>query len=210
MRAGRDGFMRRWPKLAIPARRTSPMNAIARSAVIALFVWIVVDALVIGRYRTGAKENRDRYSFVAILVCSLVAWWVAIALADHGPGGFDSPPVQVAGLALMGIGIAVRSIAIAQLGRLHSPNVAVQDGHRVVDTGLYARVRHPSYLGAIVAFLGCSTAFGNWISVAVVMALTVPAYLFRIHEEEAALAQALGEPYRAYQARTHKLVPGLY
>jgi protein-S-isoprenylcysteine O-methyltransferase len=181
-----------------------------RLAVILLLAWITLDAMVIGRYATSRQENRDRYSMAAILVANLVAWTVAIWLPGHGPGDFASMPVQVAGLVVMGIGIAVRSFAIAQLGRLHSPNVAVQADHRVVDTGLYKRIRHPSYLGAIIAFLGCAIALGNWISIAVVMVLTVPAYLFRIREEEAALAGQLGQPYRDYQARTHRLVPGVY
>lgn len=183
---------------------------IPRLAIILLLAWITLDAMVIGRYATGRKENRDRYSMALILASNLVGWTLAIWLAGRGPGDFASLPVQVAGLVVMGIGIAVRSFAIAQLGRLHSPNVAVQADHRVVDTGLYKHVRHPSYLGAIVAFLGCAIALGNWISIVVVMVLTVPAYLFRIREEEAALADSLGAPYRAYQARTHRLVPGVY
>ena len=181
-----------------------------RLAVILLLAWVTLDAMVIGRYATGRKENRDRYSMAAILVSNAVAWTIAIWLPGHGPGDFASMPVQIVGLVVMGIGIAVRSFAIAQLGRLHSPNVAVQADHRVVDTGLYKRIRHPSYLGAIIAFLGCSVALGNWISIVVVMVLTLPAYLLRIREEEAALAETLGEPYRAYQARTHRLVPGIY
>jgi protein-S-isoprenylcysteine O-methyltransferase len=186
------------------------MDPIARIAFTVLIVWIVIDGIVIGRYRTGAKENRDRFSFAAIMVANLAAWWLAAWLVRRGTGGFDSPVLQVAGLVVMAIGIGVRSLAIAQLGRLHSPNVAVQADHHVVDTGLYRRVRHPSYLGAIIAFFGCALALGNWLALVVVMVLTVPAYLFRIHEEEAALADVLGAPYRDYQARTHRLVPGLY
>jgi protein-S-isoprenylcysteine O-methyltransferase len=186
------------------------MNPIARAALVLLIAWIVIDGIVIGRYRTGAKENRDRYSFAAILVANFAAWTLAVWLVRRGTGGFDSTTLQIVGLVVMGAGIVLRSIAIAQLGRLHSPNVAVQAGHRVVDTGLYRRVRHPSYLGALIAFFGCALALGNWLAVVAVMALTVPAYLLRIHEEEAALADVLGEPYRDYQARTHRLVPGLY
>jgi protein-S-isoprenylcysteine O-methyltransferase len=186
------------------------MNPLARLAFTVLIVWIVIDGFVIARYRTGAKENRDRYSFLLIMLSNVVAWWLAAWLVRRGTGAIDSTALQVAGLVVMAIGIGVRSVAIAQLGRLHSPNVAVQDGHHVVDTGLYRRVRHPSYLGAIIAFLGCSVALGNGLAVVVVMGLTVPAYLFRIHEEEAALADVLGAPYRDYQARTHRLVPGLY
>jgi protein-S-isoprenylcysteine O-methyltransferase len=186
------------------------MTPLARTALVLLFAWIFIDGVVVARYRTGRKENRDRYSMAIIFACTLVAWTTAVWLLRRGPGGFESRAVQVAGLVVMGAGILVRSLAIAQLGRLHSPNVAVQADHPVVDTGLYRRVRHPSYLGAIIAFFGCALALGNWLSVVAVMALTVPAYLFRIREEEAALAEALGEPYRAYQARTHRLVPGVY
>lgn len=186
------------------------MNPLAKVALSVLITWIVIDGIVIGRYRTGAKENRDRYSFAAIMLANFAAWSLAVWLVRRGTGAFDSTALQVAGLVVMAVGIVVRSIAIAQLGRLHSPNVAVQDGHHVVDTGLYRRVRHPSYLGALIAFFGCAVALGNWLAVVVVMALTVPAYLVRIHEEENALADVLGAPYRDYQARTHRLVPGLY
>jgi protein-S-isoprenylcysteine O-methyltransferase len=186
------------------------MNLPARIAVIVLITWIVLDGIYIGRYRTGAKENHDRHSFLVIILANMAAWWIAITLARGARGAIGVPAVQFAGLAVMAAGIVVRSTAIAQLGRLHSPNVAVQADHRVVDTGLYRHVRHPSYLGAIIAFLGCAFALGNWIGVLVVMGLTVPAYLVRIREEEAALAEVLGEPYRAYQARTHRLVPGIY
>jgi protein-S-isoprenylcysteine O-methyltransferase len=201
-------------RLPCPPPRTPrsgiDMTLLARIALVLLFAWIFVDSLVIGRYRTAANENRDRYSMVLILASNLLAWTAAIWLARRGPGGFVSWPLQAAGLAVMITGIAVRSLAIAQLGRLHSPNVAVQADHRVVDTGLYRHVRHPSYLGALIAYFGCAVALGNWLGVVVVMGLTVPAYLLRIHEEEAVLAEMLGEPYRAYQARTHRLVPGLY
>ena len=110
----------------------------------------------------------------------------------------------------MGIGILVRSIAIAQLGRFHTPNVAVLADHRVVDSGLYRHVRHPSYLGALIAFLGCSLALGNWLSLIIIMALSIVVYRYRIHEEEAALTASLGDQYRDYCRRTRRLVPFVY
>jgi protein-S-isoprenylcysteine O-methyltransferase len=79
-----------------------------------------------------------------------------------------------------------------------------------VQEGLYRWVRHPSYLGALIAFLGFALALGNWWSVAVFALVTPAAYLFRIREEDAALAAALGEPYRDYCRRTKRLIPGVY
>jgi protein-S-isoprenylcysteine O-methyltransferase len=88
--------------------------------------------------------------------------------------------------------------------------VAILSDHRLLDTGLYSLVRHPSYLGAIVAFSGFGLALDNLVSLALVVVLTPCLYLYRIREEDAALLAAFGEPYRAYCARTKRLIPGLY
>jgi protein-S-isoprenylcysteine O-methyltransferase len=79
-----------------------------------------------------------------------------------------------------------------------------------MESGLYRHVRHPSYLGALIAFFGFSLAIGNWLSVVVVMVITPAIYLFRIREEEAALGAAFGDVYRKYCTRTKCLIPGLY
>ena len=38
----------------------------------------------------------------------------------------------------------------------------------------------------------------------------LPAYVFRIRVEEAALEEALGDEYRAYEARTRRLIPWIW
>lgn len=181
------------------------------TAIFLFFLWLFLDGAVIFRRKTGKAENRDRFSMLAIMLGNLVAWAAGIYIA-YTPYAVIHPtvPVQVVGLIIMGIGILVRSIAIAQLGRFHTPNVAVLADHRVVDSGLYRHVRHPSYLGALIAFLGCSLALGNWLSLLVIMALSIVAYLYRIHEEEAALTASLGDQYRDYCRRTRRLVPFVY
>ena len=62
----------------------------------------------------------------------------------------------------------------------------------------------------LIAFLGFGLALGNWLSVVVLMSITPCIYLYRIDEEEAALAAAFGDAYRAYCGRTKRLIPGLY
>lgn len=183
-----------------------------RNLAVAVFVlWLLIDGMVVFRRKSGTAENRDRFSLWVIMAGNLLAWVVGIWLAYKQIGAIrPAEPAQVVGLVVLGIGIAIRSIAIAQLGRFHTPNVAVLADHEVMDTGLYRHIRHPSYLGALIAFLGFSLALGNWLSALVIMLLSIAVYLFRIHEEEAALGAALGERYASYCRRTKRLIPGIY
>ena len=57
---------------------------------------------------------------------------------------------------------------------------------------------------------GCGLTAGNWLALAVCALLPLPALLRRIQVEEAELTRVLGDPYRAYQARTKRLFPGVW
>jgi protein-S-isoprenylcysteine O-methyltransferase len=182
-----------------------------RDIAIALLVaWMFLDSLAVFRHRTGAAENRDHFSLKLLMIGSMLALWSSIGVAFSPLGAMHSAAVQGAGLAVMAIGILVRSTAIAQLGRFHTPNVAVRTDHRLRVTGLYGVVRHPSYLGALVAYLGFSLALGNWLSVVLLMAIMPALYFYRMHEEDAAMLAAFGDPYRAYCVRTRRLIPWVY
>lgn len=180
-------------------------------AIAALIVWMLVDGAVVFRHKTGKAENHDRYSLAIIAVGNLAGWLGAIWLA-FSPYGAIHPalPVQIVGFVVMAIGIALRFTAIAQLGRFHTPNVAVLADHEVMQRGLYRHIRHPSYLGAMIGFLGFGLALGNWLSVIVVVVLNTAAYLVRIREEEAALTAGLGERYASYCRHTARLIPHIY
>ena len=180
-------------------------------AVAAFMLWLLLDGIVVFRRVSDKVENRDRFSLRVVVAANSLSWIVGIWLA-YRPFGVMQPtiPTQIAGFVLLGLGILIRSVAIAQLGRFHTPNVAVLADHEVMDRGLYRYIRHPSYLGALIAFLGFSLALSNWLSLLVIMLLTPIAYLFRIHEEEAALGAALGERYAKYVRRTKRLIPGIY
>ena len=178
-------------------------------AIAVFFVWIFADGFVVFRRRSGSAENRDRSSLQVLMIGNMLAWLLAFWFAFANPGTIRLP-LQIAGLMVMASGIAIRSVAIAQLGRFHTPNVAVLADHEVCERGLYRHVRHPSYLGALIAFLGFGFALGNWFSLLILMLLTTAVYLYRIREEEAALRAALGERYDDYCRRTKRLIPGLY
>jgi protein-S-isoprenylcysteine O-methyltransferase len=179
-------------------------------AIAVLFLWMFIDSVFVFRHKTDKAENRDRFSLLLLIIGGPVVLWISIGLAFSPIGAMHWVALQVAGLIVMAIGMVVRSTAVAQLGRFHTPNVAVRADHQLKVTGLYGVVRHPSYLAAVIAYVGFGLALGNWLSVLVIMAIVPALYLYRIHEEDAAMLVAFGDSYRAYCARTKRLIPWVY
>jgi protein-S-isoprenylcysteine O-methyltransferase Ste14 len=95
------------------------------------------------------------------------------------------------------------------LGRRFSGLVAIQPGHTLVTSGVYAVIRHPSYLGLLVNSLGWALAFRSAVGV-LLTTLMIPPVVARIRAEEALLRAQFGDEYVAYCGRTSRLIPGLY
>jgi protein-S-isoprenylcysteine O-methyltransferase Ste14 len=113
------------------------------------------------------------------------------------------------GVALFAAGGALRLWPVFVLGDRFSGLVAIQPGHTLVTSGIYARIRHPSYLGLLVNALGWALAFRSTLGL-LLTALLIPPLLARIRAEETLLRTQFGAAYDAYRARTSRLLPGLY
>jgi protein-S-isoprenylcysteine O-methyltransferase Ste14 len=87
------------------------------------------------------------------------------------------------------------------LGRYFTSNVAIHESQTVLRTGVYHYMRHPSYTGLWLAFLGLAIHFRSWISVALVLVPITAAMLYRIRVEETALVDAFGQAYEQYGTR---------
>lgn len=108
------------------------------------------------------------------------------------------------------LGLALRWLSIAYLGRFFTVNVIVTTDQKVIDTGPYRWIRHPSYAGALLAFLGLGFCFANAATLFLLFVPAAAAFLYRIGIEEAALQAGLGAAYRRYMQRTKRLVPFIY
>jgi protein-S-isoprenylcysteine O-methyltransferase Ste14 len=160
--------------------------------------------------RGGARtRRRDRGSVVLIYGSIVVSLAVAFSLAAAGIAMLPSWAFYP-GIILMVVGIALRQWAIAVLGRFFSAAVRVQQDQMVVDTGPYRYVRHPSYTGALMIFVGLGLALQSWGAVLVLALIFAVAYGYRIHVEERALISQLGEAYLTYSRGTKRLIPYVY
>jgi protein-S-isoprenylcysteine O-methyltransferase Ste14 len=116
----------------------------------------------------------------------------------------------IAGVTIFILALAFRMYAIWRLGRFFTVNVAIAADHQLIDSGPYRFVRHPSYTGALFAFLGIALTMGNWLSLLVVMLPVFAVFVYRMNVEERALISGLGDSYRAYITRTKRLIPFVY
>ena len=100
--------------------------------------------------------------------------------------------------------------AVATLGQFFQPRLVVQDGHRVVADGPYRVVRHPSYTGPILIFVGIGYVLDNWIGLGLCVVLPLASYAYRIVIEERVLIEGLGDPYEEYRRGTWRIAPGIW
>lgn len=116
--------------------------------------------------------------------------------------------LAVTGVALTWIGIALALWARWHLGQYWSARVTLKEGHKLIRTGPYARLRHPIYSGVILAASGGALAIDQWRCVAGV-GLIVLGYWIKGRKEESMLAAQFGEAFAEHCRRTGFLIPKL-
>lgn len=176
-------------------------------------VWITGEVAIRLRslLRTGAQQ-RDRGSYPVIVGSLLMGFAGGALLASALPSaafGHGQPALVVAVLVVLTLGVALRFYAVLVLGRFFTVMVMVGSDQRVVDTGPYRFIRHPSYTGMLLAITGILLSWGNWAALLGLLPI-LAGLAFRIRVEERALTEQLGDAYRAYAQRTRRLVPFIY
>ncbi len=105
---------------------------------------------------------------------------------------------RIAGLVLLIVGVALVSIARAQLGNSFS---ITPQARALVTTGLYRRMRNPVYVFGFVAIAGLILYAGQpkllWILV-----VLIPLQIVRVRAEARTLEEKFGEEYRAWRRTT--------
>jgi len=132
-----------------------------------------------------------------------------VAYASPLNVGFPFDAVfQVAGLLLWGAGGLLVVWSARVLGRFMVVQIAISKDHEIVRTGPYARIRHPTYAGAMAMSIGVALLFLSVALVAVaILCVLIANYRARKEERLLASPNGFGEAYRAYMATTGRFLP---
>jgi protein-S-isoprenylcysteine O-methyltransferase Ste14 len=161
------------------------------------------------RMRPGGQKPPLMLRLVAVV---FLAHWL-IAGLDHRFHWSDTVPdwLQVIGLIVVAAGNALCFWAM-RVNRFFSSIIRIQSdrGQHVIDSGPYAVVRHPGYVGGILFMVGSGIALGSWLAWAILAAGTVPFLMYRVVTEDRVL-QADLPGYGNYAGRVRwRLVPGVW
>ncbi len=169
-------------------------------------------ALAVTKRSKSRATGKDRLTLPILWTVIGLSIFAAFFLREAFPqGGLPHPETfYVIGLILFVLGLIVRWIAIIYLGRFFTVNVAIAEDHQLITTGPYRYVRHPSYTGTLLIFLGFGLCMQNVFSLAAMFLPISAAFLWRMHVEEQALREAFGDRYLLYAARTRQLIPLVY
>ena len=187
-------------------------GVVLESSVVALAM--MAPASLEARLTAPASRKQPAADRVAtlFLVTSILAWFAFIPI-DVFQLKLLPPPsvrasvigglVSLAGFAIILTAIYQNSFAIP---------IVEDQSHRaqvLVDTGLYARVRHPMYFGILLFHAGLGVWLGSYASLLTLLVVLL-ALLARMHVEETTLRTTL-PAYGAYAARVpFRLVPFLW
>jgi protein-S-isoprenylcysteine O-methyltransferase Ste14 len=172
--------------------------------------WVISEVILLILARSKKNSvDRDEGSIVLLNATIYICVALGVSLGFPGIGhirGFNSI-IPWMGLCLIVIGLIIRWISILTLKKYFTTNVVIQNDHRIIKFGIYRFVRHPSYSGSIISFLGLGLVFVNWLATIILVVPTTIAFMKRIKVEERALKNAFGEEYIAYCKSTWLLLP---
>ena len=182
-----------------------PIHRLAPVVLVGLMGCVEVYA---ARLRRAEAPNRDRGSLLLVWPLIGLGYGVAFSLwGYHAPGPRFGAWALWTGAAAALAGMGLRLWSVITLGQYFTYVVKVTTDQPVIETGPYRLLRHPSYAGGLLTGLGIGLSMRFALAPLIIGLTQLIGYGVRMGVEERALAETIGEPYRAYMRRTKRLIP---
>jgi protein-S-isoprenylcysteine O-methyltransferase Ste14 len=156
----------------------------------------------------GVPDGNVRFVSIPLIFAHLIV--AGLDVGRFGWSGSIDDRIQGTALFLYGVGLTL-SVWSVSVNRFFSPVIRIQSerGHHVVSTGPYRFVRHPGYLGLLIASISGGIALGSWWSLVPLLPVVV-LFVRRTAIEDRTLRAGL-DGYEAYASHVRRrLLPGLW
>jgi protein-S-isoprenylcysteine O-methyltransferase Ste14 len=185
---------------------------------ITVILWIAAAAWLVAGAKTANEGVRaaDAGALTAISRTGKVLAMLVMFLVIYVPQWFHlrAPPENrsalagIAGVAVCLAGLLLFVSSRRALGRNWSDQVVVKEGHEVVRRGPYRWVRHPLYVGLVLALLGSAATVGARAGY-LMIALCFLGIFFKSKREEAMLSRRL-PGYAEYKQHVKGFIPHVF
>lgn len=137
--------------------------------------------------------------FLALLL-AIILPGIFFRLPD---GGYADSSAKIFGFAFILLGQILRAC-----GRGYKSEHS-QSGHSLIQSGPYAFVRNPMYLGILLIGLGVVLVLFSWWVVAVFLCIFIWRYILLMLAEEKKLLSMFPTEYKSYQKNVPRLIPAV-
>jgi protein-S-isoprenylcysteine O-methyltransferase Ste14 len=181
-----------------------------------IIAWYVIRHPYQRRARKAAvaRTFQDRLEWALLAGATLGLFIVpAFYLATGFPPGLDRPFVP--GLAWVGVPVLAAALWLfwrshADLGRNWSASLKLRQDHKLVTGGVYRRVRRPMYSSFLLLGLAQLLLLPTWLAGCAGLVGAALLFALRVAREERMMGDLFGAEYRAYMARTKRIIPWIY
>ena len=186
------------------------LSSMSKVFIVIWSLWFLSEIFLNRLLRSGKQDQKDqdKGSLHLIWITIAAANTLGVLFAAYIPfpigHGLTLP---LTGLAIIVCGMIIRFVSVWSLGKYFTVDVTIRKNHKIKTDGIYKRVRHPSYTGSILSFIGFGISLNNWISLAVVAIPVIWTMLYRIRIEEQLLTEQFGKEYLDYKKKTRRLIP---
>ena len=171
-----------------------------------LGIVLLIKAPALLEKRLNARERESTQRGIIALSGLLFPAGFVVAGLDYRFGWSHIPlPVVIAASVIL-LAAYVLYAEVMRENAYLSRTIEIQEGQRVVDTGLYGIVRHPMYAVTIWLFLAIPLVLGSWFSLLCFLHYPI-LMIIRIRNEEKVLSEGL-DGYETYKKKVkYRLIP---
>ena len=165
--------------------------------------------------KTPVANRRDRMREQTLMAISYSGLFVIpliyVLTGEPKFADYEFHPIQAwIGTLVLAAGMALLHRTHRDLGRAWSITLEIRDQHTLVTRGIYERLRHPMYAAFWLWAISQALLLPNWIAGLSGLVGFGTLFFARVGHEERMMLEAFGDEYRAYMARTYRLIPGIY